>query len=168
MLLDHLRRLCIFSVTGSSIEEMESFALWLLPELTKAVDFRCRHDTGKTHVRLLRGTSMKLGYLQILWVPTHLSLPKGQPHLLQNLTSLRIHCRVSHSEWRRILQDCAKSVKHLSMDLSRRREDEDITSLQFPVLEVFQLDDSNEQFPAWMSAPSSLKLNTEWIHSGVP
>jgi len=46
--------------------------------------------------------------------------------------------------------------------------DEEVTQLQFPNLEVLEMDEMGQQFPTWMAVPPTSNVSTYSFHSDLP
>jgi len=67
-----------------------------------------------------------------------------------------------------VLSHCSQSLKHLFIRLKSQVPGEELSSLQFPNLEVLELTEGNNRFPAWMVVPPTLKLYPFTIFSNIP
>jgi len=65
-----------------------------------------------------------------------------------------------------VLSRCHLSLRHLSLKLFTG--DEGLLPLQFPALESLGLEQTSWIFPTWMLVPPSLKLESHFIHEGLP
>jgi len=74
----------------------------------------------------------------------------------------------SDATWREIFCHCSRSLKHLSLEIHGLAPKEEIPPLQFPHLEVLEMDGTSLRFPAWMVVPPTLKLFTFNILSNLP
>lgn len=149
----------------------------LVQDLDVVVDFRIQTVSYfPPKVRLLDSTGVTIkgsqseSSLSVLWIPSIGNLFDIQPAPFRNLVSLKHSLeKKSQSEWRIILESSSKTLKHLSIRMEEEVGDagKKIPNLHFQALEVLELYQLS-QFPFWISAPPTLKLETSDCCSGVP
>jgi len=160
----------------SEVKNLEQLHEKVLPGCTRMADFRVSMVAWLPRVGLRRKVEVRRSVedgiypLQVLWIPSISTLYRSHPDRFQNLSSLYVKESLKQLDWRKILDPIAQSLKHLSITLEDREEveDEDITSLRFPLLEALELDPSSLEFPSWMVVPSTSKLASRVLLSGLP
>lgn len=123
-----------------------------------------------SHQRKGHDSSLSVSNLKVLWFPGSEELFDSHLHLLDNLSSLSVDWSLSSSDWRAILEDPSKSLKHLKMSY---QDDLKGTAqpypLKYPCLEVLETHPTLV-FPQWLQIlPSTtLLLHNNLIPSGLP
>jgi len=152
---------------------LEPLLQTLLPDLPRLEECRVLQEIQRYKVRVKREAAAKRTdgtqerHLQILWLPSLFELPSDHPKLLKSLRSLQVEKYYRHEEWRRILVQPSKTLRHLSIRIEKGRG-ERIEPLHFPCLEVLDVLELGNGFPNWMSVPLKLKLTTGSVYSRMP
>ena len=103
--------------------------------------------------------------LRVLWYGANRSVLQNNSARLKNLVSLDTTVALSSSEWRDLLEGPSGSLKHLTFSFKHgyKENHSGVPTLEFPKLEVLELDDGGN-FPRWLLIPDSAILIA---HSGL-
>lgn len=114
-------------------------------------------DGASTKVSLQIQKHNSHGILQVLWLSQHIKTPTNLSHF-KALASLNISETFNYTQWRSMLVESSKTLKHLCIETYEETGDEPTSPLSFPNLQVLELQYPMLIFPAWMLVPETLKI----------